>query len=216
MSDFAQLLAAIQSVADDQDTLAKSLAAGGENLGDGNPEDEEEAAAAAAAAAAAEAEAAAAAAGTPGENAPEGTALTKSLTVDGEQVDLVDADQLFKSLSDLETRLTEHEGMLTKSLSPVLDVIKNQNALIKSLGERLDVLAGQGRGRKTVLTISERPAPGQQPLTKSEPVQLSAQDLLTKSLQAQREGKITGADVARVEVALQSGLSAPADVLARI
>lgn len=136
--------------------------------------------------------------------------------MDGEQVDLVDADQLFKSLSDLETRLTEHEGMLTKSLSPVLDVIKNQNALIKSLGERLDVLAGQGRGRKTVLAISERPAPGQQPLTKSEPVQLSPQDLLTKSLQAQREGKITGADVARVEVALQSGLSAPADVLARI
>lgn len=226
MDDFAQLLAAIQAVADDSQTLAKSLPTP-------TPEIEEDeqalvpgtttapaAAAPAAAPAAAEPAATAApAAVTPATTEGElETQLTKSLMIDGEPVEVIDADGLLKSLGALEERIatTVDQAQLTKCLNPMLELIQGQNTLIKSMGERLEALAGSGRGRKAVLTITERPAPGEQVLAKSEPVQLSVPDLLAKSLQAQREGKITGADVARVEVALQSGLSAPADVLARI
>lgn len=226
MDDFAQLLAAIQAVADDSQTLAKSLPTP-------TPEIEEDeqalvpgtttaptAAAPAAAPAAADTAATAdPAAVTPAttEGEPE-TQLTKSLMIDGEPVEVIDADGLLKSLGALEERIatTVDQAQLTKCLNPMLELIQGQNTLIKSMGERLEALAGSGRGRKAVLTITERPAPGEQVLAKSDPVQLSVPDLLAKSLKAQREGKITGADVARVEVALQSGLSAPADVLARI
>lgn len=227
MDDFAQLLAAIQAVADDSQTLAKSLPTP-------TPEIEEDeqalvpgtttapaAAAPAAAPAAADTAATAAvpAAVTPATTEGEQeTQLTKSLMIDGEPVEVIDADGLLKSLGALEERIatTVDQAQLTKCLNPMLELIQGQNTLIKSMGERLEALAGSGRGRKAVLTITERPAPGEQVLAKSDPVQLSVPDLLAKSLKAQREGKITGADVARVEVALQSGLSAPADVLARI
>lgn len=219
MDDFAQLLAAIQAVADDSQTLAKSLPTPTPEGEEGEQTLEPGATTTTAAGEVTEPAAgtAAPAAAQTTEGEPE-TQLTKSLVIDGEAVEVIDAEGLLKSLGALEERIatTVDQAQLTKCLNPMLELIQGQNTLIKSMGAQLEALAGSGRGRKAVLTITERPAPGEQVLAKSDPVQLSVPDLLAKSLKAQREGKITGADVARVEVALQSGLSAPADVLARI
>jgi hypothetical protein len=205
MSDFDQLLDEINALAAEQSTLTKSMPAEG---GDGDDEEEEE-----------EEEKAPAAKGKGEGEGDESVApadLKKSMVIDGENVEVVDAEQLVKSLNELADRVEGQDQMLVKSITPMLDLIKGQGALLKSMQGQLEKLSGQGRGRKTVLAIVEKPAPGEQPLRKSQPAQMAPAEILAKALDAQKAGKISGIDVARAENAIQSGTAIPADVLARI
>ncbi len=203
MSQFDELLAQLQAEQEQQSTLAKAMPQeDGEDDeaiqtaaadGDGNPEDEDEGE------------------GADGDEKP----MAKSMTIDGEEVEVVDAEQLVKSLQDLTGRVGEHEQVLAKALETTLGTIKAQGDMIKSLSERVEKLSGQGRGRKTVLAITDRPSVGDQPLVKSEqPMQ--AGEVMAKALAAQANGKLTGLDVARCEAAINSGTAVPADVLAKI
>ncbi len=209
MSQFDELLAQLTQEQEEHETLAKALPAeDGEDddaiqaaadeegaEADVNPEDEGE--------------------GEEDEGNGE-ESMTKSLTIDGEEVEVVDAEQLIKSLHGLTERVEAHEGVLAKALESTLGTIKAQGEMIKSLNAKVEKLAGQGRGRKAVLSVVDRPNPGEQPLAKSQPEQLSGQQILAKALDAQRAGKITGGDVARCEIAINSGVAVPADVLSRI
>jgi len=212
MSDFEQLLATLAATAEEQSTLAKSMPAVDETdptdnedddtVGAGDIVDEQPATAATAPA---------------GEGEATETALTKSMVIDGEDVEVVEVGALIKSLSDLTTRVEGGEANLVKSLNPIVELIQGQNALIKSMQDQLTKLGGSGRGRKSVLAVAELPVPGETALTKSQqPTQIAPQQLLAKCLSAQAEGRISGVDVARVEAAINSGLAAPADVLTRI
>lgn len=205
MSQFDELLAQLQAQADEQETLAKSLPA----------EDGEDD----------EAIQAAAGEGAEGDEAEEGEGegdgegqegeepLGKSMTamVDGEEVEAVDATDLIKSLIG---RLENQEGVLAKALATTVSTIQTQGEMIKSLSARLDKLAGQGRGRKAVLSVVEKPNPGESTMAKSEQVQPG--EIMAKALSAQGAGKLTAGDVARCEIAFQSGVPFPADVLAKI
>jgi hypothetical protein len=204
MSQFEELLAQLQSQADEQETMAKSLPAedgeddeaiqaaageeGAEEGADDSDEDELE----------------------DGENEEP---LGKSLTamVDGEEVEAIDATELIKSLMG---RLDGQESVLAKALETTLGTIQTQGEMIKSLSARVEKLAGQGRGRKAVLSVVDKPGPGETPLTKSEAA-VQPGEIMAKALSAQKAGNISAQDVARCEISFQSGVPFPADVLAR-
>ena len=78
-------------------------------------------------------------------------------------------------------------------------------------------LAGEGRGRKTVVSVSEKPVAGAT-MAKSQGAAdgLSANEFMAKALAAQASGRLTGLDVARAESALNKGLPVPQDVVNRV
>lgn len=205
MSQFEELLAQLQAQADEQVTLAKSLpaedgeddeaiqAAAGDGAEEGTDDEAEE--------------------GAEDGNEEGEEPLGKSMTamINGEEVEAVDATDLIKSLIG---RLDNHGDVMAKALATTLGTIKTQGDMIKSLSSRLEKLAGQGRGRKAVLSVNEKPSPGETTMVKS--VQPAPGEIMAKAMTAQQAGKLTAGDVARCEISLQSGVAFPADVLAKI
>lgn len=204
MSDFAKLLAELNAAAEETSTLAKSLPAdGGEDdeaiqaaAADGdaneNPEDADEEA----------------------KEGEDDKPMAKSLTIDGEDVEVIDGEMIVKSLKDVGDRMTATEQVLAKALGSVTALVNQQNDMIKSLNQQVEKLAGQGRGRKTVLAIHEKQEPAT--LAKSEPQGIPVGEVMAKSLAAQAAGKLTGLEVARVEQHVNLGLAVPADILAKL
>lgn len=201
---FTQLLDELGQMAAESDTLVKALpqdddkpddaaiAAAAEESADKNddenPEDKEDA----------------------GEDQP----MAKSLMVDGEEVQVVDADLLIKSLHDLSARVETNEGVLAKGLETALNTLKSQGDLIKSLQGQLSKLGSQGAGRKAVLTITEKPEVGAQVMAKAED-QLTPGDVMAKAHAAFAAGKISGLELASMDVALRSRQQIDPGVLAK-
>lgn len=194
-SSFEDLLKSLSEVAEESETLAKSAAA----------EDD------ATVAAAAEDSGVV----VPGDDADlededeaeEGETIAKS-------DDMVDATDLLKSM------LSRQEGTdaaLTKALTVFTGALSKQNALIKSLQSEVSSLRSQGRGRKTMLNVSEKPPIGD--LAKSaaaEEGKISPQDLLAKSQQAFSAGKLSGVEANTVDVCLRNGWSIDPGILAKV
>jgi len=204
MSQFEELLAQLQAQADEQQTLAKSLPA------EDGEDDEAIQAAAGEGAEGAEGDDTDNDADDEGEGEPFGKSMTA--VMDGEEVEAIDATDLIKSLIG---RLDSQESVLAKALQTTLSTIESQGEMIKSMATRLDKLASQGRGRKTVVSVAEKPNAGEQALTKSEPAPLPG-EIMAKALSAQQAGKLTASEVARCELSFQSGVPYPADVLAKL
>lgn len=141
--------------------------------------------------------------------------LGKSMmTIDGEEVEVVDADALVKSLHSLTGRVSAQEETLTKALTTTLGMVKQQGEMIKSLSARLDKVSKQGAGRKTVLTVHEKPAAGEQ-LAKSQPDQLTAGTVLAKAQAAYGEGKINGLEFTTIDVSLRQNEKIEPGLLAK-
>lgn len=208
MSQFAELLGKLAAVATEQDTMAKALPVeGGEDdkaiqaaaaegaesqqpTGD-NPEDEDEA-------------------------SDGGEQMTKSIMIDGEEHQVVDAEALIKSVTDLTGRLGDQEAVLAKALETTLGALQSQGQLIKSLQAKVDKLSGEGKGRKTVLTISEKPQAGEGTLAKSEQQDgLTPQQFMLKANAAFESGKLTGKELTVADVSLRSGQPIPAEIIAK-
>lgn len=197
MSEFEELLAQLAATQEEQSNLVKALPAeGGED---------DEAIQAAAAAAAAEGE------GGPknpddedDENNDEELPMAKSITVDGEEVQVVDANALIKSLSGLNARVGEQDAALVKGLTSALDLIKGQGLMIKSLQGQIAKLGAQGGGRKTVLTVHEKPV-ADAVLAKSQSDEgLTPAVFLAKSHAAFDAKKINGKELTTIDVAIRS------------
>lgn len=207
MSQFAELLAQLNAQQAEQETLAKALPAeGGEDddkaiqaaaaegdtdADDENPED--------------------------GEGEPDGDekpmAKSMAATIDGEEVEVVDATELLKSLDG---RIGGMETVLAKALESTLSTIKTQGEMIKSLNARLDKLAGQGKGRKAVLAITEKPVAGETTLAKSEPQGLTPQEFLLKCEAGFKAGKISGQEFTVADVSLRQGAPVPQSIIAKV
>lgn len=196
MSDeFNELLKSLEAAADETETMAKAIpsdeAADDENIEDAadgdeaNPED--------------------------ADDADEAAPMAKSMTtiVDGEEVEAIDATEILKSLGD---RVDANSSVLAKALDTTLKALSSQNALIKSLSDKVEKLSGQGRGRKTVVTVHERQG---STMAKSEPEVVQPGQILAKALSAQAAGRLTASDVSKVETALNIGASVPADIAAK-
>lgn len=212
MSQFDELLAQLNAAQEEQSTLAKALPAEGgkddktiqtaaaEGAEGKNPEDEEEDP---------EAEV-----DDKGEN---GKPLAKSMNVDGQEVEVVDAGELIKSLQDLTARADETEGVLAKGLSAALGMIKGQTDMIKSMQGQINKLAGQGTGRKTALFVHDKPAVGEQPMAKSQGTeqQFTRADVMAKANAAFDARKITGHELTSIDVAMRQGIMPEQAILAK-
>lgn len=139
--------------------------------------------------------------------------MTKSFKFtldDGTEVEAVNGTELVKSLM---SRIDKNEETLAKALGTAVTLIKSQGSMIKSLQEKINQLSGQGRGRKTVVSVVEK----QSTLTKSQQGEgMTAHEFMAKALTAQAEGRITGIDVARAESYLNKGMPIPDDIVARV
>lgn len=199
---FEELLKSLSDAADETETLAKAAApaavvpaAGGADDSDDDeevPADGDDAAVAAAAAD-----------GEDGVMAKGGD-------------DMVDATELLKSML---ARQDDTEGVLAKALGSFTQVVSKQNALIKSLQSEVRALAGQGRGRKTMLNVAEKPGVSDV-MAKSQGAQdegaITPADLLAKSNAAYAAGAITGAQLNTVDVCLRNHWPIDAGILTKI
>lgn len=193
MSQFDELLAQLKAAETEQTTLAKALpaedgeddqaiqaaAAEGETDADEeNPEDADD--------------------GDDSDDAPMAKSVTA--TVDGEEVEAIDATDFLKSL---DARVGAQEEVLAKALASTLTTIKAQGDMIKSLTAEVKKLAGQGKGRKTVLTVMEKPAAGET-MAKSQQDGMTPADFMAKCNAAFNAGKITGKELTTIDVAMRS------------
>ena len=199
---FEQLLSSLNTELDEQTQLAKSLpakdgeddeaiqaaAAEGDDADDKNPEDNE-----------------------PDEG---DKPIAKSVTamVDGEEVEAIDATELLKSLQD---RVDEHDDVLAKALTTTLATVKAQGEMIKSLNAEMKKLAGKGAGRKTVLTVVEKPAAGEQDMTKSQQDGMTTGEFMAKANAAFAAGKLSGIELTTADVAIRQGAQIPAGIIAK-
>lgn len=199
---FEQLLSSLNTELDEQTQLAKSLpakdgeddeaiqaaAAESDDADDKNPEDNE-----------------------PDEG---DKPIAKSVTamVDGEEVEAIDATDLLKSLQD---RVDEHDDVLAKALTTTLATVKAQGEMIKSLNAEMKKLAGKGAGRKTVLTVVEKPAAGEQDMTKSQQDGMTTGEFMAKANAAFAAGKLTGIELTTADVAIRQGAQIPAGIIAK-
>lgn len=152
-----------------------------------------------------------------GDEMPMGKSF-RFVTDDGEEMEAVDGTELVKSLM---ARFNTNEESMTKALGVAVDLIKSQRDLIKSQGEaiaslqtKVERLAGEGRGRKTVVSVTEKPTP--EMMTKSEPAGVSGEEFMAKAMDAQKAGRITALQVSVAETALIKGLAVPADIVKRV
>lgn len=151
------------------------------------------------------------------EDDEDGQEFGKSMGFDADGNELVDATNLFKSLL---TRQGGTETALAQALTTVTGVVSTQNRLIKSLSDKVDALGGQGRGRKTMLSISEKPGLGD--MTKSaagegaEDGKITQADLLAKSNAAYAAGKLSGVELNTIDVCLRSGWSIDPGILRKV
>lgn len=156
-----------------------------------------------------------------GEGAGEGEEMGKSFRFQldsGEEVEAVDATDLVKSLlgrvGAIEGAAAEKDQLMQKSLGMAVDLIKSQGEAIALLKSEVARLGSEGRGRKTVVSVAEKPDAGT--MTKSEPAGVSGEDFMAKALAAQSAGRISGHQVAIAEASLLKGLAVPAHIVSKV
>lgn len=201
---FEKLMAELSSLSADQETMAKALpaddgkdeekiqAAAGEGGSDGDAEDADE----------------------EGDGGDKPMAKSFKFTLeDGTEVDAQDGTELVKSLQD---RIAATEVTMAKALGSAVELIKGQASMIKSLSDSVKKLGGEGRGRKAVVSVVEKPAPGASPMAKSEPAGVSHEVFFAKAMAAQKEGRLSGMDIAMAESCLNRGEVIPQSIVARV
>lgn len=210
---FEKLLADLQTAQTESDDLAKSHAApeGGAGSGSTAGEGGGEGGAGAGAAGGEGGAGAAGATGATGAAGSEGgQVLVKSFkvqTADGQELEAIDGTEMLKSL---EQRVGAGEESMMKAVSGLITLVKGQGALIKSLSDQVKSLGGQGRGRKTVLAITEKA-----PLIKGGEAGHgvgsgaaegpTVEEFMLKSEVAWQAGALTGQEYTTIDVACRMG-----------
>lgn len=134
-------------------------------------------------------------------------------TDDGEEIEAVDGTELVKSLV---ARMDESESKLGQTLTAAVELIKSQGEMIKSLNEKVVKLGGEGRGRKTVVSVVEKSATLAKGNLGEGEESITPQNLLVKAMDAQRAGRLVATDVAIVEGCVNRGIEVPQHIVARI
>lgn len=145
--------------------------------------------------------------------------MAKSMQVtlaDGSVVEAEDGTELVKSLMEQVSGL---EGTMAKALGAAVGLIKRQGEqlaahgdLVKSLQTKVAELSGEGRGRKTMVTVIDKP--GQ--LAKSETPGMTAPEFMAKSHAAFNAGKINGTELTIIDVSLRQGALPDAGLISKV
>lgn len=145
-----------------------------------------------------------------GDEKPMGKSFELELE-NGEKVEAFDATELLKSMMG---RQDAQETALTKALEITLGTVKTQGDMIKSLQDQVTKLSNAGRGRKTAVTMHEKPAPT---MAKSHEVEgVSPNEFMAKALVLQEQGKLSGLDVSRAEAYINRGEEIPMDIRTKV
>jgi hypothetical protein len=136
--------------------------------------------------------------------------LAKSLTVtleDGTKIEAEDGTELVKALTEnlgaLTNRFDSSESVMVKALGQTVSLLKAQSALITGLQAQVKAMAGEGRGRKAVVSLVEKPAGGT--LAKGGDGGISPDDFMAKAESQWKAGKISGQEIAFIESAFNRG-----------
>lgn len=205
MSQFDQLMAELGQLGQDHETMAKALPAD-------SGADEAKIQAAAAEGGAANEKKPGEGEGGEGEGG-ETVAKSFSLTLeDGTTVEAFDGEAMVKALT---ARIDANETATIAALNQAVGLIKGQATMLKSMGEKLQALSNGGAGRKAVLSIIDKP------LVKSvqqqeQPAGMTTDQFFAKAHAAQKEGRITGGDIALAETLLNRGEQIPAHIVQRV
>ena len=215
---FDQLMAELNQLGQDQEQMAKALPAD-----DGKDEAKIQAAAAEGGLDGGEGggEAAASTGGEGGDaddqGNGEGGEMAKSFQMtldDGTVIEAVDGTEMVKALGN---RLTATETTMAKALGDAVNLIKGQSDMIKSLSDQVKKLSGEGRGRKAVLSVVEKPAPMAATMAKSQQAEgVTPEIFFAKALDAQKAGRISGTDIAVAESCLNRGQAIPENIVQRV
>ncbi len=141
---------------------------------------------------------------------------------DGTEAEAVDAGELIKSLQDDVAAIkAESKGQvedLTKALGQTLELVKGQASLIKSLNDRVGKLSSEGRGRKTAVSVHEKPVDANSgSLAKSHASEdASPENFMAKSNAAFDAGKLTGLELSTIDVALRNGQALPPELIRKV
>ena len=119
----------------------------------------------------------------------------------GEKHKAVDATDLVKSLLE---RADRNEETLAKALTAMNGVVAKQGELIKSLTEQVKALSSQGRGRKAVVSIVEKPDAGTLAKSQASEEGMSTEQFFAKANAAFDAEKISGKDLNVISVCLRS------------
>jgi hypothetical protein len=118
----------------------------------------------------------------------------------GKKHEAVDATDLVKSLIE---RVESADETMAKALTAMNSVMSKQGELIKSLSTQVQALSSQGRGRKTVLNVAEKPDVGV--LAKSQADEgMNPDQFFAKANAAFDAEKISGKDLNVISVCLRS------------
>jgi len=193
--NFEELLKALNETDAEADaTLAKAQA-------EVTPEDDDDAddEDADIAAAAADGEGAPAADAAPA--APEFGKSFEFTGADGEKHEAVDATDLVKSIL---ARQDATDETLAKSLTTLTGLFQKQGEMIKSLTAQVGKLSSQGRGRKTVLNVADKPDAGVMAKSDAASEGMTAEQFFAKANAAFDAEKISGKDLNVISVCLRS------------
>ena len=119
----------------------------------------------------------------------------------GEKHEAVDATDLVKSLLE---RVDRTDDVLAKALTAMNGVVAKQGELIKSLTEQVKSLSSQGRGRKAVLSVVEKPDAGIMAKSQGEGDGITHEQFFAKANAAFDAEKISGKDLNIISVCLRS------------
>jgi hypothetical protein len=198
MSKFDELLGELETLAKAQpaegdDKIVAAAAEGGGQV-EGEMSEEERAAAAAA-----------------GEGNGEMAKSFEVTLADGTKVQAQDGTELVKSLQE---RLETNETVMAKALETAIALIKSQGERIEALSGKIKALGSEGKGRKAVLSVVEKPAGTLAKSTTEDG--MKPEEFMAKALDAQKLGRITGIDVATAEAHLNRGQPVPASIIERV
>lgn len=148
------------------------------------------------------------------DNDPLGKSFEVTLA-NGEKVKAQDGTELVKALLAENQDLKKAMGVVLRATKGVGTLVKSQSTEIDGLKTQLAALGDKGAGRKAVISLHEKPTHIAKSLEGQEDG-ITPQEFLTKSLDAQKAGRITGAEVARIDSFLGRGLEVPPDLVKRV
>ncbi len=204
MSKFDELLGELETLAKAQpagegDEKIVAAAADGGGQGSGEPDGDEDADA-----------------GMGDGDGDEGKPMAKSFEVtlaDGTKVQAQDGTELVKALQE---RIEGTETVLAKALETAVGLIKSQGEQIAALAGKVKAMGGEGKGRKAVLSVVEKPAAGGDMAKSTDEQGMKPEEFMAKALDAQKLGRLTGIEVATAEAYLNRGQPVPASIIERV
>jgi len=144
---------------------------------------------------------------------------------DGSDLEAFDGTELVKSLAQrvelAESALKQNEGQVLKSLNAAVDLIsaqsvklKEQGELIKSLEGKVTTLGKTGRGRASIVTLTEKPQ--LETVNQSQNATIGGEELINKALGAMKAGRITGLEASGIETRIRMGVKVDPALIAKV